>query len=83
MESKTVDKVEVGEHFLHVPSRNSVEAGRQWLTPIILATWEAEIRRIVAEASLCKYFKSPHLQNYQNKMDRRCGSDSRESALQV
>jgi hypothetical protein len=23
-------------------------AGRRWLTPIILATWEAEIRRIEA-----------------------------------
>jgi hypothetical protein len=27
--------------------KNHVLAGCQWLTPVILATWEAEIRRIV------------------------------------
>jgi hypothetical protein len=30
------------------------EAGYLWLTPVILATWEAEIRRIKLEASLNK-----------------------------
>jgi hypothetical protein len=25
----------------------SIVAGHQWLTPVILATWEAEIRRIM------------------------------------
>jgi hypothetical protein len=32
----------------HVPSSKiNVEAGHQWLTSIILATWKAEIGRIV------------------------------------
>jgi hypothetical protein len=40
--------------------------GKHWrFTPIILATWEAEIKRIAVEPSLCKQFKRPHLQNNQ------------------
>jgi hypothetical protein len=27
-----------------------LEAGHQWLTPIIVASWEAEIRRIVVRS---------------------------------
>jgi hypothetical protein len=44
-----------GQPGLHseVPSqinknKNNKAAGHQWLMPVILATWEAEIRRITA-----------------------------------
>jgi hypothetical protein len=34
----------------------------QWLTLVILATWEAEIKRITVQASLGKIFmRPPHL----------------------
>jgi hypothetical protein len=29
--------------------RNTYVAGHQWLTPVILATWEAEIRKIMVQ----------------------------------
>jgi hypothetical protein len=30
-------------------TKSSIQAGHQWLTPVILATWEAEIRRITVQ----------------------------------
>jgi hypothetical protein len=49
-------------------------AGCQWLTPVILATWEAEIGKTTVEVSPGKYFlRPPHLQNNQSKMDWSCG----------
>jgi hypothetical protein len=45
--------------------------------PVILATWEAEIRRITV-------LENPYLlQNKQRKTDWRCGSSSRATVLQV
>jgi hypothetical protein len=35
------------EEELDVYLKSSVEARHQWFTPVNLATWEAEIRRIV------------------------------------
>jgi hypothetical protein len=55
-----------------------------WLTPVILATWEAENGRgSWFKASLGKQFARPHLQNNQSKMDWRCGSSGKAPALQV
>jgi hypothetical protein len=43
-------------------------SGHQWLTSVILATQEAEIRRIkVLKASLGKWFVRPYLKNTQHK----------------
>jgi hypothetical protein len=42
-----------------------MEAGHWWLAPVILATWEAEIGRIMIQASLGKK-QNPYLQ-YQSK----------------
>jgi hypothetical protein len=39
--------------------------------PVILATWEAEIRRITIGGQPGQKFKKPHLQNNQDKMDWR------------
>jgi hypothetical protein len=36
----------VPERFSDLKSKNDSAARQQWLTSIILATWEAEIRRI-------------------------------------
>jgi hypothetical protein len=41
---------------------------------VILATWEAEIRRM--KVSPGKQFARPHFQNNQSKMDWRYGSGS-------
>jgi hypothetical protein len=38
-------------------------AGRQWLMPIILATWEAEIRRTTVQACQGKKFARPPSQS--------------------
>jgi hypothetical protein len=46
--------------------------------PGILATWEAEIRRITVSGQPEKIVcESPHLQNNLSKMDWRCGSSDR------
>jgi hypothetical protein len=44
-------------------------ARHQWLTPVILATWETKIGRIAG-----KQLERPHLQITRAKMDWRCGS---------
>jgi hypothetical protein len=52
--------------------------------PVILATWEAEIRRITVQGQSGEIFHLTHLQNNQSKMDwSRCGSGNRVPALQV
>jgi hypothetical protein len=52
--------------------------------PIILATWEAEIGRIgIQDHSRQVIDKTPVSKNNQRKMDWRCGSSGRSSALQV
>jgi hypothetical protein len=40
--------------FFHQPLQNVKTSWAWWLKTIILATWEAEIRRIVVQASLGK-----------------------------
>jgi hypothetical protein len=42
-------------------------AGRWWLMPVILATWEAEIRRITVKANLGKQFIRPYLGKTEHK----------------
>jgi hypothetical protein len=54
-----------------------------WLIPIILATWEAEIRRIEVQGPPRKYFMRPHVQHNQSKINWRYGSSYRMPALQV
>jgi hypothetical protein len=58
-------------------------AGHWWFVPVTVATWEAEIRRIVVWGCLGIYFMKPHLQNNYSKMDWRCCSGSRVPTLQV
>jgi hypothetical protein len=36
-----------------------------WFTPVILATWKIEVRRIMVQAILSKKKKKDYLQNYQ------------------
>jgi hypothetical protein len=60
-----------------------LSARYQWLTPIILATWEAGIRRIEIWGQPRKIFMILHLQTNQSKMDWKCGSSSRAPALQI
>jgi hypothetical protein len=42
-------------------------ARHQSLTPVILATQEAEIRRIMVQSQLGKKFKRPYLEKTQHK----------------
>jgi hypothetical protein len=39
-----------------IPTNNIILAGRQWLMPAILATQEAEIRRITVQSWLGQIF---------------------------
>jgi hypothetical protein len=48
--------------------------------PIILATWEAEIGKILNQGHLGKQFRRHH---NQSKIDWRCGLSGRAPALQV
>jgi hypothetical protein len=41
-----------------------------WLSPVIPAPQKTEMEGLNFEASPGKYFKRPHLQNNQNKMDK-------------
>jgi hypothetical protein len=43
---------------------------------VILATWEAEIKRIIVQGQPGKQISIPHLQNNQSKMDWRYGSSA-------
>jgi hypothetical protein len=44
--------------------------GHQWLMPIILPIWEAEIRRITVQGQTWQIvFKTPISKNNQSKMD--------------
>jgi hypothetical protein len=52
--------------------------------PVILAIWEAEIRRIMVPGQPRQIvLKNSHLINNQSKLDWRCGSSGRMPALQV
>jgi hypothetical protein len=52
-------------------------------TPIILATWEAEIRRITVWGQPGQIVCKTLLQNYQSKLDWRHGSRDRAPVLQA
>jgi hypothetical protein len=53
------------------------------LMAVILATWEAEIRRIVVLDQPGKQLMRPHSQKNQGKVNCRCGSSNRVPALQT
>jgi hypothetical protein len=49
---------------IHTAIQEQDTARHQWLTPVILATWEADIRRIVAGDQLGQIeLERLHLQN--------------------
>jgi hypothetical protein len=48
--------------------KHEQKAGCQWLMPIILGTWEAEIEKTVVQSQFRKIFVGSHLQNNQSKM---------------
>jgi hypothetical protein len=50
-------------------ARMLAKARCQWLTPIILCTWEAEIGRIMVQGQPGQIVPRPHPQNSQSKMD--------------
>jgi hypothetical protein len=53
--------------------------------PVILATWEAEIKRMAVWGQPMQkvHETPPHLQNNKSKMDWRCGPSFRATALQA
>jgi hypothetical protein len=69
-------------HTKHEALSSNPSAGG--LVPVILATWEAEIRRILVQGQPGQLgFVRPYLQNNYSKIGWRCGSSYRVPALQV
>jgi hypothetical protein len=66
-----------------LPLRVDGGAGHRWLTPVLLATWGAEIAKTAVQGQPGQIVHKPHLQNNQSKMDWRCGSRTKTPALQV
>jgi hypothetical protein len=54
---------------------------RGGLTSVILASWEAEIRRIKVQGQPRQIVHETYLQNSLSKMNERCGSSHRKPAL--
>jgi hypothetical protein len=71
-----------GQSGLHsqTVSQKTKQTRHQWLVPVILATWGAEMRRIEIQGQPGQ-FERPHFQNNQNKMDWRHGSRGRVPAF--
>jgi hypothetical protein len=46
-----------------VALRTGALGGHQWLTPLILATWEAEIKRIMIQSQPGQKYAKPYLKN--------------------
>jgi hypothetical protein len=68
--------------LLHIQSIKSNQPGCWWLTPVILVTWEAEIRRIMVWGQSVNSSRDPpHLQNNHNKMDWKCGSSDKSTCF--
>jgi hypothetical protein len=55
----------------------------QWLTPVILATWKADIGVLQFEVNLGKCLWDPTSKITKAKMDWRCGTSGRVTALEV
>jgi hypothetical protein len=61
-----------------------MRARHRWLKPVIIATWEAEIRKVHSlRPAQAKSSQDPISKNNQSKMDWRYGSGSRVHALQM
>jgi hypothetical protein len=59
-------------------------AGHQWLKPVILTIWEAEIGRIVVQGQRGQIVpETPISKITRAKMDWRCGFSGKVPALQV
>jgi hypothetical protein len=69
MANKTHEKMLNMFSYQENANQNYVEAGHVCLTPIILATWEVEIRRTEVQGQPRQIVHEPHLQNNQGKMD--------------
>jgi hypothetical protein len=52
--------------MLH-PLREMGVARCRWFTPVILATWEAEIRRIIVSSQVPRQIERPYLKNTHEK----------------
>jgi hypothetical protein len=63
MSKKTKVKVNV----LSLSDKAKFLAGHQWLTPVILATQETEIRRITVQSQASKWFVRPYLKKIHHK----------------
>jgi hypothetical protein len=58
-----------------------IQTGHRWLTPVTLATWDTEIRRMDVQDQPGQIVpKIPPSKIKQSKMDWRCGSSGRYSA---
>jgi hypothetical protein len=61
--------VPLEEALLWNCSQKECFSGQQQLIPVVLATWEAEIRRIKVQGPPRQIVITSHLQNNQSKMD--------------
>jgi hypothetical protein len=70
-------------NFIHNCFKNSVQARCWWLIPIILTTWESEIRKNVVPGQPGQNIHdTPNSKiNNKSKMDWRCGSSGGAPAL--
>jgi hypothetical protein len=67
------------DHAIFVLSKSGISGHQK--SPEILATWEAEMGRIVVRGQPGQTVLQIQLQNKQSKMDWRCGSSGRAPAL--
>jgi hypothetical protein len=66
----------------HRYSENHITAGHPWLTPVILATWEAKIWRIAVPGQTQQIVRNSISRNNQSKIDCRYYLSGRAPALQ-
>jgi predicted PP-loop superfamily ATPase len=58
------------DHIVRTCLKNKTKARHQWLMPAILATQEAEIRRIMVQSQLSQQFARPYLEKKNNHKKR-------------